>query len=73
MIEQDMIDVKSSMIKSIGYEDGRLYVQFKNNLVYSYDEVPEEYFEDLLDAESIGGFFHRNIKDEFSCSRTDFE
>lgn len=60
----NMIQVTSSMIRSIGYmdESSELYVEFTNKDVYKYFDVAKSVFESLLSAESVGKFFDANIK-----------
>lgn len=67
--------VVSSNLVSLGYranEDddpttamrgcGRLEVEFANGSVYRYEDVPAALFLGLLEAPSIGAYFHRAIK-----------
>ena len=58
------IEVKSSNLKSIGYdaETKTLVVVFKNGASYSYEEVSAKNFCLLLFSESIGKFFNKVIK-----------
>ena len=53
--------VNSSNIKEIGWENGVLEVQFNKGTVYQYFKVPENVFNDLMKASSIGGFFYKFI------------
>ena len=57
------IRVKSSNIHSIGYDPKLciLQVEFFNSGIYQYYEVPENIFEQLMEADSKGKFFNRNI------------
>ncbi len=56
--------VKSSRIKSVGYDDRKrvLTIEFKRGAVWSYTYVPENLFERLLSAESKGKFFNEFIR-----------
>ena len=58
-------DVKSSTISSVGYSDSHHYmdVKFKSGAVYRYFAVPQEAFELMLGAESVGSYFSKNIRD----------
>lgn len=69
----NLIPVKSSHINAVGYskEDKELFVQFKTGVIYKYLEVGEEVFNELLNAPSIGSFFHAYIKDRFESVRVD--
>ena len=45
-----------------------LEIEFRVGL-YRYEDVPEYVYDDFMDAESKGRFFHENIKDVYSYSR----
>lgn len=56
--------IESSNLASIGYdsENEILEVEFKHGGVYQYFDVPENVYEELIDASSHGQYFDRNIK-----------
>ena len=54
--------VKSSNIDAVGYDKGDLYIRFLRGQVYRYPDVPFSTYCNLIAAESVGQFFHRNIK-----------
>ncbi len=58
------IDVESSNLKAVSYntETEELFVKFKNESVYKYDEVSAEEFCLLLFAESIGSYFNKSFR-----------
>lgn len=58
-------EVKSSNIAKVRYVDGGMELQFTNGAVYRYKDVPEEVFNELLKAESVGKFFFSHIKGKF--------
>ena len=60
----EMIDVESSMIDSIGYEEAtsRLVIVFTNGHVYEFHMIPKRVFDQFLHAESKGTFFMDNLK-----------
>jgi hypothetical protein len=60
-----MVPVKSSNLKEVGYLNGILKVIFNSSGQYEYLDVPEDVYEALLNADSIGVFFNRNIKSSF--------
>lgn len=62
--------VTSSNIKEIAFENGKLYVRFLSEQVYSYDSSEEE-FKHFLEAESKGRFFNQNIKGRFFLKETE--
>lgn len=57
-------DMDSSMIYAVQYdtESKTLMVRFQNDSLYSYDDVEEEQYFDLINAPSIGTYFARNIR-----------
>ncbi len=63
--------VKSSNIKSIGYEESikTLEIEFKNGSVYQYSRVPEDIYRKLINAPSHGKYFLRFIRDKFPTER----
>jgi len=59
----DRYPVKSSNIATIGY-DRELHVleiEFLNGKIYEYYDVPELVHQQLINAESPGGYFFSNI------------
>lgn len=68
-----MIQVSSSNIESIGYdEQGQLvYVRFLNGSLYTYKGVPLHEFENLRDAPSLGSYLHRNYKNVYPYERVE--
>ncbi len=65
--------INSSNIKSIGYEDGTLEIEFSQGLVYQYYGVPEELYESIFKAESIGVFVTKFIKPDFPYKLIGFD
>lgn len=61
----------SMVIEEIAYNDGTLFVHFRDNDWYSYLDVPKEVYESFVDAPSKGQFFLKNIMPEYSCSICD--
>ena len=56
--------VVSSAIDSVGYDElsETLEIEFCSGGVYQYYDVPESVYEELMDAASIGSFFHEHIR-----------
>jgi hypothetical protein len=57
--------VKSSQIKEIAFDEPTetLYVKFKNGeKVYSYTPVKKETHTELMSTESVGKYYHANIR-----------
>lgn len=62
-------EVKSSNIKRVGLQEGlkpdtrcQLWVEFHNDSVYVYRFITKETFQELIKAESVGSYFHQNIR-----------
>ena len=56
--------VNSSQLQEVEYdsETSKLIVTFNNGSKYSYDDVPEKVFVELVSADPIGNYFNRKIK-----------
>lgn len=65
-----MIPCESSNIEGFGYnsEKKQLWVAFKGNRVYLYDDVPYEICNGLHQAESKGKYLAKNIKNKFETT-----
>lgn len=57
--------VSSSNIRSIGYQNITLEVEFNNGRVYQYYNVPENLYNGLMSASSHGSYFASNIINRF--------
>lgn len=51
-------------------ENNRLHLKFKNNVAYAYESVSKEIYLEMISSESIGKYFHANIKGKFTYSKT---
>lgn len=60
----DWVLLESSNLEAASYNTitNELDIQFKGGSIYRYSDVPESVYQDLLDADSHGKFFHTNIK-----------
>lgn len=58
--------VSSSNIRSIGYENGTLEVEFNRGGIYQYHGVPENLYRNLMNASSHGSYFENYIKHSFT-------
>ena len=56
-LEQVSYDPKSQTLCATFRDSGRTYI---------YDEVPEEVYDSLLFADSLGAYFNTHIRDCFS-------
>lgn len=61
----DRLPVASSTVKSIGYLNGLLDVEFKSGGVYRYANVPDSVHKAFVGSESIGKAHHATIKGKF--------
>lgn len=61
----------SKVIREFSYEPNarQLFVTFVNGRRYSYEEVPQELFEEMRRAFSKGSFFNRRVRDHFRAVR----
>ena len=67
----DRASVSSSHLVSVGYDPSAetLEVEFTNQTIYQYYNVPLVMHEQLMQAPSIGAFFNANIRNAYACSR----
>ena len=72
-IEGKLIEFKiqSSNIKSSTYntEDKTLLIEFNNNSLYQYNEVPWEVFTKFRMAESQGKYFNSDISKKYKYEK----
>jgi hypothetical protein len=63
--------VQSSNIKSVGYDSQNktLEVEFKSGGIFQYHNVNEDAHKNLLNADSIGSHFHKNIKSNYGSTK----
>ena len=68
MIRQPVI---SSNIKSIGFADGEMHVEFNGGKVFRYTGPKvEEHYNGLMAAESVGKYFYAHVR---GCKDTKHE
>lgn len=67
------VDVESSNIKSIGYDETSktLEIRFKSGGHYSYHDVAVETHKALMGAASIGTYFSQNVKNKHKFRRVE--
>jgi KTSC domain-containing protein len=65
-----MDPVTSGQISKIGYhpDSQTAVIQFANGRVYQYSGVPQEMYDNMKNAESVGSFFAQNIKGRYSTA-----
>jgi hypothetical protein len=59
------VEVDSSLIKAVGSRGNDLIVEFKGHERYRYPGLACE-FEPLVHAESVGKYFHQNVRAQAS-------
>ena len=66
MPRPELIPVESTAVEAVGYDaaERELYVRFRGTSdgVYVYADVSLQEYQDLLEADSIGGYVNREIK-----------
>lgn len=67
------LSVKSSTIKSIGYNYSfkELEVEFIRGAIYRYQDVDSNVVCNLLFAESIGQYFNKNVAKNFKYEKVE--
>ena len=66
--EIKFVEVQSSNVVSIGYENNNLYVNYKSD-TYKYENVDQSVYESLLNSESKGRFMNEYIKPKYTYYR----
>lgn len=69
----DMKEVSSTQLAKIGWAKETLHVVFVGgNAEFRYAGVPEQLFDELKAAESVGRFFNSKIKGRFVHTKHEF-
>lgn len=65
----DMIRVRSTAIRAIGYDPGtmRMKITFNGGHTYDFCRVPEHIFQTFLNAGSKGRYYDTYIKGRYQC------
>ena len=63
------IPLESEVLRSVGYDRGRLQAQITNGAIYEYSDVPVIEYEGLLGAESHGKYFNTRIRGRYRYRR----
>jgi hypothetical protein len=63
--------VDSSSIASVGYspDSETLEIEFKNQTIYEYYNVPQVIYDQLMETASVGAYFSASIRNVFANSR----
>ena len=59
--------VKSRILRSVGYDGTAksLEIEFQNNLIYQFTDVPPKVFKDLMSSDTIGKYFTDKVRTKF--------
>jgi KTSC domain len=61
--------ITSSLIKSAGFEDGILELEFANGTLYRYQNVTQEQYDGFLASDSKGKYLNATIKPSCPCTK----
>ncbi len=59
--------VNSSSVRSVGWSDGTLELEYVNGSTYQYYDVPQPTYAALLASSSIGAYVNTHIKPHYDC------
>lgn len=62
------IFLDSKLIKEARYSENHLTIYFVSGAVFDY-EAPQELFDTMCGAESVGKFYHKHIKKQYESRR----
>lgn len=65
----ELVEVISSNIKRIGYDEKKLIVEYKSGAKYFYKNVPRNLYKKLLESESKGRFMNSEIKGHYEYEK----
>lgn len=67
----ERVSVSSSNIASVGHDSASqtLEIEFLNGSIYEYYDVPEDVYQELISASSVGGYFAQRVKNVYGFSR----
>lgn len=63
--------VESSNLASVGYDAAKqiLEIEFNHGGIYQYSDVPQEVYNELMRADSLGRYFANKIKNNYEFER----
>lgn len=61
--------VNSSNVRSVGYANGVLEVEFHGGGIYPYVGVPESVFDAFMTSSSKGQFVHQHVKNRYPTNK----
>ena len=61
------VDLQSTSLHAVTYQgqDAFLELEFRSGAIYRYLGVPEQVYQELLNAESKGRYFNQHIRNHF--------
>jgi len=65
----DWVYVDSSNIEAVRYLNGELQVRFLNGSSYAYSDVPQDIYDEFVNAPSKGSYLNRMIKGVYSYQK----
>jgi KTSC domain-containing protein len=67
----ERVSVSSSSISQVGFEaaSNTLEIVFTDGRAYQYFDVPENVYQALVNAASVGQYFHREIRGTYRFAR----
>jgi len=65
------VDLNSTSLQAVTYQHpcAVLELEFRSGAVYRYFGIPQQTFEELLCAESKGGYFNSRIRNRFAYAK----
>jgi hypothetical protein len=65
------VPVQSSNLASVGYDSNEmiLEIEFNNNSIYQYYDVPQQEYDGLMAAGSHGQYFNQHIRNVYRYAR----
>lgn len=67
------VDLNSTLLLAATYQDQNalLELEFRSGAIYRYSRVPAQTYQELLMAESQGGYFNQHIRNRFAYAKID--
>jgi hypothetical protein len=64
----------SSFIKNVAWDDDSesLLVKFNSGTTWVYFGVPENIYNSMIKATSVGAYFNKNVRDNYSSQRINY-
>ncbi|AND84232.1 KTSC domain-containing protein [Clostridium tyrobutyricum] len=50
----NLLPVSSRRMNGVGYENGVMYIQFKDGSIYAYENVSESEYQNFINSSSLG-------------------